>query len=164
VAINPHLYKIGTQTSGIMKITAVVLLLILAVIACGCTTQAPAAATPATSSLAAEIPDLTGTWTGPTYGYEPAAGFTDYGNATMSMIVSEQKGRIFTGTFTFSNGNVTDIVPFSGVIGRDGRTLTIPQKTSGYSFGEIIAPGEIELIYVSDGTHYSSAIDTFKKV
>lgn len=146
-----------------MKIAAVALLIILAVTACGCTAQAPTV-TPVSSVPAAEIPDITGTWVGPTTGYEPGVGFTDYGNATMSMIVSEQKGRIFTGTFTFSNGNGTDTVPFSGVIGRDGRTLTIPQKTSGYSFGEIVAPGEIELIYVSDGTYYSSAIDTLKKI
>ena len=149
-----------------MKIAAAVLLLILAVIVCGCSVQAPAVS-PATTATAISTPippDLTGTWTGPTVGYAPVAGFTTYGNTTMSMIVSEQKGRIFAGTFVFGSGNDTESIPFSGVIGRDGRTLTIPQKTSGYSFGEIVAPGEIELIYVDDGTHYTSSIDTLKKV
>jgi hypothetical protein len=149
-----------------MKIAAVVLLVILAVIAGGCTAQAPAVS-PATTATAVSgpfPPDLTGTWKGPTVGYAQSAGFTDYGNTTMSMIVSEQKGRIFAGTFVFGNGNGTETIPFSGVIGRDGKSLSIPQKTSGYSFGEIVAPGEIELIYVEDGTHYTSSIDTLKKV
>ncbi|MDD1693232.1 MAG: hypothetical protein LUQ71_00760 [Methanoregula sp.] len=149
-----------------MKIAAAVLLIILAVIACGCTSQAPAA-TPATTAVAVSAPfppDLTGTWKGLTTGYEPGVGFTDYGNATMSMIVSEQKGRIFAGTFVFTSPNGSESIAFSGVIGRDGKTLTIPQKTGGYSFGEITAPGEIELIYVDTGTHYSSSIDTLNKV
>ena len=66
--------------------------------------------------------------------------------------------------FIFGNGNGTETIPLSGVIGRDGKTLTIPQKTGGYSFGEIVAPGEIEMIYVEDGNHYTSSIDTLKKV
>ncbi|WP_148277632.1 hypothetical protein [Methanoregula formicica] len=100
---------------------------------------------------------------GPTIGYEPDAGFTNHGNTTMSMIVAEQQGRIFAGTFVFGNGNNTESISFSGVIGRDGKTLTLLQKTGGYSFGEITSPGEIELISVDDGTHYTSSIDMLKK-
>jgi len=81
----------------------------------------------------------------------------------MSMIVAEQQGRIFAGTFVFGNGNNTEFISFSGVIGRDGKTLTLLQKTGGYSFGEITSPGEIELISVDDGTHYTSSIDMLKK-
>jgi len=148
-----------------MKIAATALLLIIAVIACGCTTPAPAAAPSATHEAlpAPAVPDITGTWTGPMTGYEPDAGFTNYGNTTMSMIVSEQQGRIIAGTFVFGSGNKTLTIPFSGVIGRDGRTLTIPQKEGGYSFGEVISSGEIELIYVSDGTYYTSSIDMLRK-
>jgi hypothetical protein len=97
-------------------------------------------------------------------GYEPGAGFSDYGNIPMSMNVTEQQGRIFAGTFVFTGTNGSMSTGFSGVIGRDGRTLTIPQKSGGYSFGEIISPTEIELTYVTDGTHYSAAIDTLRKV
>lgn len=149
-----------------MKIAATALLLILAVIACGCTSQVPAAAPVVTHTDGSSQtpPDLRGTWIGLTAGYEAGAGFTNYGNTTMSMIVTEQQGRIFAGTFVFGSGNGTETIPFSGVIGRDGKSLTIPQKTGGYSFGGIIAPGEIELVYVNDGTHYSSSIDTLKKV
>ncbi len=155
-----------------MKIAATALLIILTVIACGCTSQAPAAyiATPAAtppatlaSTTAPATPDITGTWNGPTAGYEPGAGYTNYGNSPMSMVVSSQQGRIFAGTFVFTGTNGTESIAFSGVIGRDGRTLTIPQKSGGYSFGEIIAPDQIELIYVEDGTHYTSSIDTLRK-
>ena len=78
-----------------MKLAAIVLLVILAVTACGCIAQAPAVS-PATTVTAVSVPfppDLTGTWKGPTVGYAPSVGFTDYGNTTMSMIISEQKGR-----------------------------------------------------------------------
>jgi len=149
-----------------MKIAVTVLLLILAVITCGCTSSAPAA-TPATTTPAISgsfPPDLTGTWQGTTTGYEPVTGFTDYGNSTMTMTVTEQKGRIFAGTFVFGSGNNTETIAFSGVIGRDGKTLTIPEQSEGYCFGEIVAPGEIELIYVADGSRYTSSIDTLKKV
>ena len=149
-----------------MKIAATALLLILAVIACGCTTPAPAAApygTPADGSSPV-VTDLKGTWVGPMTAYEPGTGFTNFGNRTMSMIISEQQGRIFAGMFVFGSGNNTESVPFSGVIGRDGKSLTIPQETEGYSFGEIISPGEIELVYVSDGAKFSASIDTLKKV
>ena len=148
-------------TSVRMKNAATVLLVILAVIACGCTSPAPAAAPAAATTQA--IPNLTGTWNGLSTGYEPVAGYTNYGNATMSMIVSSQQGRIFAGTFVFTGTNGSESIGFSGIIGRDGRTLTIPQKTGGYSFGEIIASGEIELIYADDGTHYTSSIDTLRK-
>lgn len=149
-----------------MKTAAVVLLLILAVIACGCTSQAPAAAPPVTpaAGIAPATPSITGTWKGLSAGYEPGVGFTDYGNSTMVMTVSDQKGRIFAGTFVFTGANGTDSIPFSGIIGRDGRTLYIPQKTGGYSFGEILSPGEMELIYVDDGTRFTSCIDTLRKV
>jgi hypothetical protein len=144
-----------------MKIAATALLIILAVIACGCTTPAPAAAT---TPVTPATPDITGTWKGLSAGYDPGVGYTDYGNAMMVMNVSSQQGRIFAGTFVFIGTKGNETIAFSGVIGRDGRTLTIPQKTGGYSFGEITAPGEIELVYVEDGTRYTSSIDTLKKV
>jgi hypothetical protein len=143
-----------------------ILLLIAGACIAGCTTQTPAAApsaVPAAATVPA-TPDITGTWTGLSTGYEPVVGFTDYGNSTMLMNVSEQKGRLFAGTFVFTGTNGTQTIAFSGVIGRDGRTLTLPQKTGGYSFGEIIAPDQIELIYVDDGARYSSVIDTLRKV
>jgi hypothetical protein len=80
------------------------------------------------------------------------------------MNVSSQQGRIFAGTLVFAGDYGTNTEGFSGVIGRDGRTLSIPHKTGGYSFGEITAPGEIELVYSNDGMNYTSAIDTLRKV
>jgi len=155
-----------------MKIAAIALLIILAVITCGCTSPAPVA-TPATTTQAVSTPaaattqappDITGTWNGPMTGYESGIRFTDYGNYPMTMNVTGQQGRIFAGTFTFTDANGSMSTGFSGVIGRDGRTLTIPQESGGYSFGEIISPTEIELTYVDDGTHSTSAIDTLRKV
>jgi hypothetical protein len=97
-------------------------------------------------------------------GYAPVKGFTNYGNATMSMVVSEQKGRIFAGSFVFGTGPNQSGTACSGIIGSDGKTLTMTQKTGGYSFGEIVSPTEIELTYVYDGNPNSVSIDTLRKV
>jgi hypothetical protein len=145
-----------------MRIAAIVLLVGVMVITCGCTSPAPAV-TP-TAATAQAPPDLTGTWKGPTIGYYPGVGYTDFDTTNMSMIVSSQQGRIFAGTLVFAGNYGTNTVEFSGVIGRDGRTLSLPQKTGGYAFGEITGPGEIELVYVDDGMNYTSAIDTLRKV
>ncbi|WP_321508143.1 hypothetical protein [uncultured Methanoregula sp.] len=151
-----------------MKTALALILLIAAIALSGCTTapaQAPAATpAPAVSAATPAIPDITGTWTGTMAGYAPVKGFTNYGNAPMSMIISEQHGRIVAGTFAFGTGANQTRTDCSGIIGRDGKTLTMTEKDGGYTFGDIISPSEIELTYVYDGTPNSAAIDTLRKV
>jgi hypothetical protein len=151
-----------------MKIEFTILMVILAVLACGCTAIAPPAppgpVIPETTAVTA-LPDLTGNWTGLMKGYDERTGFTDYPDMTMILTVTEQRDRLFIGylvfTYTGGEGSSTDI---AGVIGRDGRTLTIVEKDSGYSFGTILSHDEIELTYVTDTTPYSIAVDSFKRV
>nr|WP_319375786.1 hypothetical protein [uncultured Methanoregula sp.] len=154
-----------------MKLAVLALFIVFAVFVSGCTTPSPAApavavqapAPPAAAS-AAVIPDITGTWTGTMAGYAPARGFTNYGNATMSMIITEQKGRIVAGTFVFGTGTNQTKADCSGIIARDGRTLIMTETNGGYSFGEILGSGEIELTYVYDGSPNTASIDTLRKV
>jgi len=148
-----------------MKSLLISFIIIAFAFACGCalqsTTQAPAAAMdPVTSPVTA---DLLGNWTGPMQGYDEGRGFSDYPDLKVLINISEQKGRIFTGTIVFVANGTTKISGFAGAIGRDGRSLTIAEKDGGYCTGEIVGTDEIELVYMQDGSPYSIAIDSFRR-
>ena len=73
--------------------------------------------------------------------------------------------RIFSGSFLWTPSNGTVIKSeFAGVIARDGRLLDIVEKGGGYCTGEVVAKNEIELKYMYDGTPYSIASDSLKRV
>ncbi len=122
----------------------------------------PAAAPAGTG--AAAIPDLTGTWTASMAGYEGNTGFTDYPSVTMTMTISEQHGRIFSGYTVFTENGTETRTPIAGVVGRDGRTLSTAEQDGGYCFGEVVGPDELELVYLQDGEQYGVAIDSMKRV
>ena len=145
-----------------MKTAFTVLVIIIAVLACGCTAAAPAA-TPAPATTPA-IPSLIGTWTGPMQGYDEGTGFTDYPNLTLTMTITEQHGRLFAGDMVFRANGTEEKSGFAGAIGRDGRTLSITEQDDGYCSGEVLGADEIELTYVQAGSPYSVAIDSFKRV
>ena len=157
-----------------MKTAFAILLIIAAVIACGCTTAAPSgtaqptAATPVASpaaQTATAIPDLTGTWTGTAVGYDEGIGFSTYNNGTITMVVTEQKGRLAAGHFTFVfNGTTSAPKAMAIAISPDGKTFSLVEKDSGYSTGRIVSATEIELTYYDDQTPYSIAIDSLKRV
>jgi hypothetical protein len=151
-----------------MKTALTVLVIVLAVLACGCTAPAPAAA-PATCPLpattpAAAIPNLTGSWTGPMRGFDEGTGFTDYSSLAATMTVYEQHGRLFAGQIVFKENGTETRSGFAGAIGQDGRTLAITEQHGGYCSGEVLGPDEIELTYMQDGSPFSIAIDSFKRV
>ncbi len=148
-----------------MKTAFTFLVIVMAVLACGCTAAAPAASSPpaGVQATAVAIPNLTGTWTGPMQGYDQGTGFTDYADFKVSMAITEQKGRLFAGTITFTANGTSSDSGFAGAIGRDGKTLTITEQGGGYCTGEILGPDEIELTYVHDLAPYSVAIDSFRR-
>jgi hypothetical protein len=150
-----------------MKTASAILVIILAILACGCTAAAPAAASPAATAgapaAAAAIPDLTGNWTGPMQGYDQGTGFSDYRDFKVVMDVTGQHGRIFAGTITFTANGTASSSGFAGAIGRDGKTLTITEEAGGYCTGTVVGENEIELVYMQDGSPYSIAIDSFKR-
>lgn len=140
-----------------MKTGLILTLFLLCILACGCMAGTPAAAT--------ALPDLTGTWTGPMKDYDEYAGFTDYPNFTVELHITEQQGRLFTGTIVFAleNGNVSS-TGIAGAISEDGRTSSLVEKEWGYCSGRIVAKDAIEITYLNDHTPYSAAIDTFRRV
>jgi hypothetical protein len=155
-----------------MKIRAIILFVILAVLTSGCTgttasgTAPTLAALPVTPGPAAApaLPDLTGTWTGPTQGYDEGTGFTDYPGLSLALNVTEQHGRLFSGRVEFTMNGTRSSLPVAGVISRDGTTFSMVEKGAGYSTGVVLAKNEIELTYMDDNTPFSAAIDTLKRV
>jgi hypothetical protein len=148
-----------------MKCVFAILVILLALLASGCTATAPATAPAVTPApvTAPVIPDLKGTWTGPMQGYDQGIGFSDYPTLGMKMIITEQKGRIFAGEVVFTQNGTESKSGFAGTIGRDGSTLTIAEEAGGYCTGTVLGADEIELIYMEDGSPYSIAIDSFRR-
>ena len=149
-----------------MKIPFIILLVILAVLASGCTAPAPSSqtTTAAVTPAAPAIPDLTGTWTGTMLGYGEGKGFDDYPNQTITMVVTEQRGRIFAGHFVFRLTKSEYTVPMAGILGSNGRTLSLVENANGYTFGEITAKDEIQLTHLDDADPFGVALDTLKRV
>jgi hypothetical protein len=153
-----------------MKTALVLVTLILVMLACGCTGSAPAqqpgaAATDMAGSVPAAVPatpDLVGTWTGTMTGYEEGMGFTDYNNTPITLVVTEQKGRIFSCYLTFGH-NSTEKLACAGVIGRDGRTFSMVEDINGFTAGELTGTGTMELTHIDDSQPYGAALDTLKR-
>jgi hypothetical protein len=149
--------------------TVLTILLVLALLACGCTSTAPSPAATAATTTPAPVapsvpatPNLTGTWTGTMLGYEEGTGFTDYNRLPITMVVTEQKERLFVGHLKF--GNRTETLAIAGVISRDGRTFALVENVNGYTTGELTGTDTIELTHVDDSDPYSVALDTLKRV
>lgn len=132
--------------------------LILALFMCGCTTtsQEPAPTVHVT-------PDLLGNWSGTMYGYIEGTGYTNFSEETMTMMVTEQHDRVFSGVMTFSNQVFHwEDKAFAGIIGPDGMTLNIVEHGGGFSSGSINGD-EIELTYLDTGEPFMVAVDSLKK-
>jgi len=147
-----------------MKIAISILLVILAVIACGCTTQAPVAApvaTPAQITTAA-TPVLTGIWTGTGIGHSKAEGFRELTSLVFN--ISEQKGQAFSGTkeFTRPDGKFYS-EKFSGVISRNGEIIFADHDRNGISFGKLTGPDAMEIRYLEDGADAKVFIDLLNR-
>ncbi|MDD4454690.1 MAG: hypothetical protein PHI67_05160 [Candidatus Methanomethylophilaceae archaeon] len=83
----------------------------------------------------------------------------------MTMTISEQHDRIFSGYTVFTTGNGTEIrTTIPAIVVRDGRTISTAEQDGGYCFGEIIGPDEIELTYLQDDEQYGAVIDALKRV
>lgn len=141
-----------------MKSILGILLLVLALLAAGCTasvpptptttTPAPIAATSAASG--ADIPNLVGVWSGSGVGHINNYGFRSEGEPVYN--ITEQKGRAFAGYIEYSHykGESRKNEEFSGIINVRNE-IYIAQKEVGFTFGDLLGPDTLELGYVEDG-------------
>jgi hypothetical protein len=143
-----------------MKAVLCASILLLAVLISGCTT-----ASQQSSAAVATPPSLLGNWTGTMNGYTNGEGYNNWTGDTMTLKVTEQNNRIFSGEFLFTNqSGISSTNKCAGVISRDGKTLSMVEDGGGTSSGSLVAPGEIELIYTNGAEPFTIAIDSLKKV
>lgn len=91
------------------------------------------------------IPTLMGIWTGENQTYSDKKGYLNW---TKTIEITEQKGRLFKGHFTFSAGTKY----FSGVIYPDNTSFTwVGVDSKGYSHGRIQGTDRISACYVESG-------------
>ena len=108
----------------------------------------------------ADIPDLTGNWTGPYTEYQQPNGFFEGDAGRFSLNITEQQDRIFTGFLIYSRSDGSEVHrEIVGVVSSDGTELSVAEKENGYSTGKILGPDEIELVYLSDKDPVSAAVD-----
>jgi len=154
-------YQFLCRTRNHRKRVFIILLLFPAALLCGC----PAVSPQDQPAPVAGTPDRVGNWSGTMVGYEKGTGCTDYSGAMMCMNMTGQRDRIFSCALSFGlpwDGDSPE--EFAGVIGRDGRTLTIVEQEGEYSSGIVVSENEVELVYAKSGGNFSVAIDTIRRV
>jgi hypothetical protein len=139
-----------------MKIAIPFVIVVLLLIACGCTTQAPAGtptAPPAASPAAPPnktTPNLTGIWSGPSTGYIQAEGFVYYPVSFHN--ITAQKGQVFAGRKEYPRmDRVTHYENFSGFITDTGEIYEA-DSLGGVATGKLTGPDSMELNYVEEGS------------
>jgi hypothetical protein len=150
-----------------MKTAFTLLVIVIAVLSCGCTAAVPAAVpapashSPGEQATDIAIPRLAGNWSGSAEGV--TGGIFYEGGTNVRMVVVGQQDRLFAGKIVVTEKGTTNQHGFAGVIGRDGRTIAIAEEDGGYSSGTIIGDNEIELVYLRDGPSFGVAIDTLRR-
>ena len=118
-----------------------------------------------TGICAAEIPYLVGNWTGTQNTYVAEDGsYKLLENESTSLVITEQKDRLFTGYVTYPSDGKEIVEYLAGAIGLDNKTFYVGEMNEGYDFGTIISDDEIELIYLADGENGRTVINTLYRV
>ena len=118
-----------------------------------------------TGTCIAEIPYLVGNWTGSQNTYVAENGsYTLYENQSTSLVITEQKDRLFTGYVTYPSDGKEIVENLAGAIGLDNKTYYMAEIKEGYDFGTIISDDEIELMYLADGENGRIVINTLYRI
>jgi len=142
----------------IMKIALTILVvIILAVLACGCTTQVQQASpVPPTAPANTAIPDVTGVWKGPSVGYIVNEGWINYPTTTFN--ITTQKGQVFIGKKEYESldGKIF-YENFTGLVTTNGEFYQI-DSIKGFSIGKLTTPDTLELNYLEEGNNTKTVI------
>ncbi len=111
---------------------------------------------------AGDIPDLTGTWAGPSQVHSANHDYVQ-GNQT-TLVIEEQKGNLFQGVKTYFNAikKQSFSEPFSGSVTPDGHIL-IAEHADGYMQGRLMEDGTLILQYAECGSTSSEPKAPFFK-
>ncbi len=113
----------------------------------------------------AQVPNLVGNWTGSQNAYVAENGsYKLLENENTSLVITEQKDRLFTGYVTYPSNGKEIIENLAGAIGLDNKTFHVSELNEGYDFGTIISDDEIELIYLADGENGRTVINTLHRI
>jgi hypothetical protein len=113
----------------------------------------------------AEVPDLVGNWAGSQNTYVAENGsYKLFENQSTSLVITEQKDRLFTGYVTYPSDGKEIIENLAGAIGLDNKTFYVAESNDGYDFGTVISDDEIELIYLADGENGRTVINTLYRI
>lgn len=136
---------------------AVLFIVVLAVLACGCTVSPSDKPTVTKSSvLNATVPDLTGVWKGPSVGYVVSEGYLSYPNTVFN--ITEQKGQVFIGKKEYqTKDGKTWYENFTGLVTTDGDFLQA-DSDKGFSLGKLTGPDTLELRYLEEGNNTKALI------
>ena len=141
------------------------------VIISGCTnagTTTPNIATipgTVTTPVPAGIPNLLGTWSGTAKGYTEGIGFRDNQSMHATLVVTQQKDRVFTGNLSipYRNGTVRT-EGFAGIISQDGKKFTVVEfDPHEYDDGVILSENEIEMVFIFAEEPQSIMLDSFTR-
>ncbi len=119
-------------------------------------TAAPAAATPALPAM----PDMIGHWNGTSVGYTEQSGYQLTGSP-LSMDITEQDGRFYSGTISFVLNNTPMKKEFAGIFARDGKSFKTIENPDGFSNGIVISANEVQLVFRDNSDPSGISIDTF---
>jgi hypothetical protein len=150
-----------------MRTVFAIIVVILAVLAGGCTVQSPATATPASPATptaavtTTAIPDVIGIWTGMTYGHSQDEGFRQHDKSRYN--ISKQTGYAFLGSKEYiREDGKTYYENFSGVVSDSGE-IYMADNPKGYSSGKLTGPDTMELYYVEDGPGAKAYLSRFTR-
>jgi len=85
-------------------------------------------------------------------------------NGSISLVITEQNDRLFTGNLTAMLNGEEIVKGLAGAIGLDNKALYIAEFDQGYDIGTIISKDEIELIYLADGEMGQVFIDKLHRI
>ena len=95
-----------------------------------------------TGAQAAEVPELTGTWSGSGASVSESEGWET--SRSLNLVISEQRGPVFKGNVQYEGGEDD----FLGAIKADGKTILITDDDGTVS-ATLLNPDEMEVCYVA---------------
>jgi hypothetical protein len=123
-----------------------------------------ATASQAQAQNASNIPDLKGTWTGPSQMHHKVHGHMKAEGSSTELVVLSQEGRVFHGRVGWTNKSPGKDT-FSGVIDKDGVTFYVAGHSEGVRIGKLEGPDAFTLYVLQPGGKNPRAgLAEFKRV